>query len=226
MTGERALRAGRHRVVKGPLQPGKRSFSLTEKRINDKTSSASGAVAVRPYSFHSGYQQGRRRGMKVLVTYYTQTGNTEKVARAIYDSLTMDRMVLPAAEVKTPVGYDLVFCGFPVQAHSVPGKMAEFIKGLPKGQKVAFFATYGSLRGGQLPRQAFESAAGLAINLKVLGQFGCQGKVDAKIIDALMKKPEHRAWAEEAQSAEGHPDAADLKDARVFAQEMVDRAIG
>lgn len=164
--------------------------------------------------------------MKVLVTYHTLTGNTEKVARAIHDGLAMDKVILPAAEVKNRNGYDLVFCGFPVQAHSVPGKMAEFIKGLPKGQKVAFFATHGSQRGGQLPRQAFESAAGLAMNLKVLGQFGCRGKVDAKIIDALMKKPEHRAWAEEAQSAEGHPDAADLKDAQVFAQEIVDRAIG
>lgn len=164
--------------------------------------------------------------MKVLVTYYTQTGNTEKVARAIYDGLTMDKVILPAAEAKSRDGYDLVFCGFPVQAHSVPGKMADFIKGLPKGQKVAFFATHGSLRGGQLPRQAFESAAGLAINLKVLGQFGCRGKVDAKIIEALMKKPEHQAWAEVAQSAEGHPDAADLKDARLFAQEIIDRAIG
>lgn len=103
--------------------------------------------------------------------------------------------------------------------------MAEFIKGLPKGQQVAFFATHGSLRGGQLPKQAFESAAGLAINLKVLGKFGCRGKVETKIIDALIQKPEHKAWAEEAQSAEGHPDAADLKDALVFAQEMVDWAI-
>ena len=164
--------------------------------------------------------------MKVLVTYYTQTGNTEKIARALYDSLTMDKTILPIAEVKNREGYDLVFCGFPVQAHSVPAKMAEFIKGLPRGQKVALFATHGSQRGGQLPRQAFESAAGLAINLKVLGQFGCRGKVDAKIIDALMKKPEHKAWAEEAQSAEGHPDAADLMDAQVFAQVIVDRAIG
>jgi flavodoxin len=164
--------------------------------------------------------------MKVLVTYYTQTGNTEKVARALYDGLTMDKTILPIAEVKNREGYDFVFCGFPVQAHSVPAKMAEFIKGLPKGQKVAFFATHGSMRGGQLPRQAFESAVGLAINLKVLGQFGLRGKVDVKIIDALMKKPEHKAWAEEAQSAEGHPDAADLKDAQVFAQEIVDRAIG
>jgi flavodoxin len=162
--------------------------------------------------------------MKVLVTYYTQTGNTEKIARAIYDGLTVDKTILPAAEVKNQNGYDLVFCGFPVQAHSVPAKMAELIKGLPKGQKVAFFATHGSLRGGQLPRQAFESAEGLAIGLRIMGQFGCRGKVDPKVIDALMKKPDHKVWAEEARGADGNPDAADLKEAAEFAQAMVGKA--
>jgi len=162
-------------------------------------------------------------GMKVLVTYYSQTGNTEKVARAIYEAVTAQKEMKPVAQAAS-AGYDLVFCGFPVQAHSVPGKMAEFVKGLPKGQKTAFFATHGSLRGGQLPRQAFESAAGLAAHLKVLGQFGCRGKVDQKVIDALMKKPEHKAWAEEALGAVGNPDAADLRDAAEFAQAMVGKA--
>ena len=161
--------------------------------------------------------------MKVLVTYYTQTGNTEKVAKAIYEAVTVQKEIQPLAQAKA-AGYDLLFCGFPVQAHSVPGKMAEFIRGLPKGQKVAFFATHGSLRGGQLPRQAFESAASLAANLKVLGQFGCRGKVDAKVIEALMKKPEHKAWAEEARGADGSPDAADLKEAAEFAKAMVGKA--
>jgi len=161
--------------------------------------------------------------MKVLVTYYTQTGNTEKVAKAIYDAVAAQKEILPVAQA-VPAGYDLVFCGFPVHAHSVPGKMAEFIKGLPKGQKVAFFATHGSLRGGQLPRQAFDSAAGLAAGLKVLGQFGCRGKVDPKVIDALVKKPEHKAWAEEARGADGNPDAADLQEAAEFAQAMVVKA--
>lgn len=113
--------------------------------------------------------------MKVLVTYHTQTGNTEKVAKAIHEAVTVQKEIQPLAQAKA-TGYDLVFCGFPVQAHSVPGKMAEFIKGLPKGQKVAFFATHGSLRGGQLPRQAFESAASLAANLKVLASSDAGGR--------------------------------------------------
>ncbi len=115
----------------------------------------------------------------------------------------------------------IIFCGFPVLAHSVPGKGQPFIKGLPEGQKVAFFSTHGSLRGGHLPKQAFEHAIGLASKATILGHFSCRGTVDPKIIEALMQKPEHRAWAQEAQSADGHPDHGDLEDAKKFALEMI-----
>ena len=128
--------------------------------------------------------------MKVLVTYYTQTGNTEKLARAIYDVLTTDKTILPVADVKSLDGYHLVLCGFPVQAHSVAGQDAGADQKASEGQKVAFFATHGSLRGSQLAKQAFASAEGLAVNLTVLGQFGCRGRVEDRLIGALMSKPE------------------------------------
>ena len=159
--------------------------------------------------------------MKALVTYYSQTGNTEQIARAIYEALPVDKELKPIQDLVNADGYDIVFCGFPVQVHSVPGKAQPFIKGLGEAQKVAFFSTHGSLRGGQLPKQAFENAIGLASKATVIGHFGCRGKVDPKIIEFLMKNQENQAWAEEAQSAAGHPDAADLSDAKEFALRML-----
>ncbi|MCX5856450.1 MAG: hypothetical protein NTZ57_00800 [Deltaproteobacteria bacterium] len=159
--------------------------------------------------------------MKALVTYYSQTGNTEQIARAIYEGLPIDKELKPIKDLENADGYDIVFCGFPVQVHSVPGKAQPFIKSLGEGQKVAFFSTHGALRGGQLPKQAFENAIGLASKAKVIGHFGCRGKVDPRIIELLMKKQENQAWAEEAQSAAGHPDAADLSDAKEFALRML-----
>jgi flavodoxin len=159
--------------------------------------------------------------MKALVTYYSQTGNTEQIARAIYEALPVDKELKPIQDLENADGYDIVFCGFPVQVHSVPGKAQPFIKSLGEGQKGAFFSTHGALRGGQLPKQAFENAIGLASKAKVIGHFGCRGKVDPRIIELLMKKQENQAWAEEAQSAAGHPDAADLSDAKEFALRML-----
>ena len=100
--------------------------------------------------------------MKALVTYYSETGNTEKLARAIYEAIYIDKELKPIQDVKDTDGYDIIFYGFPVMAHSVPGKAQALIKKLPKGQKIAFFSTHGSRRDGQLPKQAFEHAIGLS----------------------------------------------------------------
>ena len=159
--------------------------------------------------------------MKALVTYYSQTGNTERLARAIYDAIDVEKELIPFGEVNGFEGYDVIFCGFPVHAHGVPGKVQPFFKKLLPGQKVALFSTHGSLRGGLFPRQAFEHALSLAKGATVIGTFGSQGAVDTKLLDAIKKQQEHQAWAEEAQSAEGHPDAADMEDGRAFAVKMI-----
>jgi flavodoxin len=109
--------------------------------------------------------------MKILVTYFTQTGNTEKVARAIYGAIGAQKEILPVEKVKDPSGYDIIICGFPVHAHSVPLPVEHFIKQIPSGKKIALFATHGSLRGGELATTAIEHGASLASTLKVLGTF-------------------------------------------------------
>ena len=156
--------------------------------------------------------------MKALVTYYSQTGNTEKLARAIYEAIHVEKKLFPIEELKSVEGYDIIFMGFPVQAHSVPAKLLPFFKNLPDGQKIALFCTHGSLRGGHLPKQALEHAIGLSSRAKVLGTFGVRGRVDPRVIDGLMNMLEHRAWIEEAQGACDHPNDADLADGKEFAR--------
>jgi flavodoxin len=159
--------------------------------------------------------------MKALVTYYSQTGNTEKIARAVYEAIHFEKELLPIRDVTTVQGYDIIFAGFPVQAHSVPAGFLPFFKKLPAGQNIALFCTHGSLRGGQLPKQAIEHAIGLASGARILGTFGVQGKVDPKVIDSLMNSVLHQAWAEEASGACDHPDEADLADAKAFAKQVL-----
>jgi len=161
--------------------------------------------------------------MKALVVYYSETGNTQKVAQAIFEAIYIEKEISALQELKNSSGYDIIFCGFPVKAHSVPEKAAKLIRGLAAGQKIAFFSTHGSLRGGHLPKQAFEHAIGLAAKLKVMGTFGCRGQVIPAVIDKLLQSPEHRAWAEEAMGAVDHPDNNDLADAKKFAAEILAR---
>lgn len=160
--------------------------------------------------------------MNILVAYYSETGNTRKVAEAIYSAIRHTRKkLLPIDQVDDVGSFDLVFCGFPVQHHSVPAKMVHFLEQLPKGKKLAIFATHGSLRGGEKAVSAFYTVLSLAKGQAILGTFGCRGQVKFQLLDEWMENPQHRAWASEAQSANGHPDAADLEEANTFAETMM-----
>jgi len=173
----------------------------------------------------------KESSMKVLVTYYSETGNTKKLAESIHNAVPeaphvtrLQADLLPVNEATGAQTYDLIFCGFPVQTHSVPPAVIPFITAIPAGTKVAFFATHGSLRGGRLAKEAFEHALSLASRAKVLGTFGTRGKVRPSVIEALQQKPEHAAWAQEALGAINHPDEADLHDARDFAATIIAKA--
>ncbi len=161
--------------------------------------------------------------MNVLVTYFSQTGNTEKVAQALCNSIQFKKVCKPINEVKDVKEYDIIFCGFPVHAHSVPGTVQTFLKTLPQDQLLALFSTHGSLRNNQMAKAGIEHALSLASHAKILGSFGCRGKVDPDVLENLMKKPENIAWCDEAQSAANHPDKADIADAEEFAQQIISK---
>lgn len=160
--------------------------------------------------------------MNILVAYYSQTGNTRKVAEAIFAGIRHNqKILLPIDQVDDSGKYDLIFCGFPVQHHSIPAPVTHFLKGIPPGKKLALFATHGSLRGGEKAISAFYAALSLTSGQTILGTFGCRGQVKFELLNEWMEKPHERTWAMEAQSANGHPDAADLEDARSFAEIML-----
>jgi len=153
-----------------------------------------------------------------LVTYLSKTGNTKKVAEAIYSALKEDKIIKPmhAVTEEEIQDADLIFIGFPVHSHTVPYKAEVFIKKIPAGKKVALYSTHGSISGTRLSREALEYAVTLAGNLNILGTFSCRGQVSMEALDILLKSPEHTAWAEMAPSAKTHPDKSDLEDASVF----------
>lgn len=158
---------------------------------------------------------------KTLVTYVSGTGNTKKVAEAIFEALDGDKTIKPINDVETVDGFGLVFVGFPVHAHSVPYKVDAFIKKLLPAQKVAFFCTHGALSGHRLSREGLEHAATAASKCKLLGTYSCRGKISVEVIEAIKKSPENFEWLEMASSADSHPNETDLAEAKVFARQVV-----
>ncbi len=156
--------------------------------------------------------------LKTLITYESRTGNTKKIAEAIFDATEGEKSLIPIAEGPNLNEFSLVFIGFPVLSHSVSYKVETFLKSIPAGKKVAFFSTHGTLAGSQLSREALEYAVTLASKAQVMGTFACRGKVSLNALEVLSKSPEHAAWTDMAASARSHPDESDLKDAQDFGQ--------
>jgi flavodoxin len=155
---------------------------------------------------------------KTLITYFSRTGNTKKIAEAVFEAVPGDKTLLPIKEVTDLAPYRLVFIGFPVQSHGVPPPIEDFLRSIPAGKRIALFSTHGSVTGSSLAREALEHATILAAGAKLVGTFACRGKVSLQALEILSQSPEHEAWADMAASAATHPDEHDLAEARTFAR--------
>ena len=163
--------------------------------------------------------------MNSLVLFYSETGNTEKIAKTIYDSLPDEKSLINIIDldVNTLSNYDLIFFGCPVHAHSVPKAVKSFLKDLPDNltSKIALFITYG------VPDKMFYEGCLSTLSksfqkksLEVLGEFHCLGKHSA--IDLLAKFFPDKV--NDAKKSDSHPDEADLKAAKKFALDIIKKA--
>ncbi len=166
--------------------------------------------------------------MRALVAYMSKTGNTKKVADAIYEALDCEKEIMPIDQVGDIGGYDLSFLGFPVQRFGPDPKTVSFLRmHCQPGRDVALFVTHGAPEdAAELPGwlEGFWHAAAGA---NVLGKFDCQGQLAGwiKFIMSIIPDREIRAMARRDNS-QGQPDAARLDRARAYAREMLERKKG
>jgi flavodoxin I len=169
--------------------------------------------------------------MKVLIACFSQTGNTEKIARAIRDELSgghETRLVkIDEIEPDAAGGYDVVFVGSPCHAGDLSAQAKSFLAGLPQqgGFAVAGFITHASSayeRGGfEKCIVSFETISS-GKGIPYLGCFDCQGFLSPEIQPYVKKarKVTDEEWDAIIEKMNGHPDAEDERKAREFAREV------
>ena len=172
--------------------------------------------------------------MKVLITYYSGTGNTKKIASAIKEGLPGHEVDLfPVKEVNpTELGnYDLLFLGSGTYGFNVSRKITTLIKkatSLPGN--FAYFSTHESQKSWP---DAFKSVNDMLKdhNCKILGEFDCSGE---NLVEKAQEqreamysrmKPEEKVEAEKIYQnfVKGRPNADDLKNAKNFAKEIIQK---
>lgn len=166
--------------------------------------------------------------MKTLVTYVSNTGNTRKVAEAIYGEVPGEKEFEELSGVESLEAYDLVFIGFPINAGGPNPTAREFMENNVAGKTVAVFTTHGAPEDHEDVAGWLAACREAATGADLLGLFDCQGEVDQAIIDFLLKAddPKLRVFGEAGASGEGkgQPDESRIERAREFAREVVAKA--
>ena len=161
--------------------------------------------------------------MKILVAYMSKTGNTKKVAEAIYDEIKGEKELKRIEDVSDIGGYDLSFLGFPTHQFGPDKKTKELlVKHCVNGRKVALFITHCSPEDiPELPEWMgkFKESASKA---NLVGFFDCQGEL-SKGLELMMKiAPDKKMrFFAKNHNSQGQPDESRLRRAREFAREVM-----
>jgi len=150
--------------------------------------------------------------MKSAIVYFSQTGNTKKIAEFIQKGIKSttgqcDILKLKEVKGKDLIRYDLIGLGCPVFGYREPANVKAFIDSLPqlKGKHCFVFVTHGTVLGKTLATMSW------ALHQKgmvVIGSFHCYADVFVPSIPY--------PWF-----TTGHPDEVDFKEAKTFGKEIV-----
>jgi flavodoxin/ferredoxin len=151
--------------------------------------------------------------MKAIIIYYSQTGNTRKIAQAIYAGIKkvlkkVDILPLKEADPKKLGEYDLIGLGSPVWGFKEPPNVTAFIDKLVgmKGKHFFPFCTHGTLPSGYMQSMV------PALRKKGMIFIGYNDWYGS-CINQVLPRP---------YLTEGHLDDIDLKEAGDFGRQMAD----
>lgn len=162
--------------------------------------------------------------MKYAILYYSETGNTEKLAQAIYESIDSDEKTIAEIDFDMDIpDADLYFIGFPVHRGSCSAKVIDCFEKIKSG-KIALFATCG-LQPNLKYKNKIKSAVTIWLSgdVKCIGFFLCNGKTSEKGHEELLKYFSDYQEEVDAMLTQGNmrPDAQDISELREYVSETI-----
>jgi len=163
--------------------------------------------------------------MKVLITYMSNTGNTKKVAEAIFEEIKEDKEIMPIDQIDSIDSYDLTFLGFPVKKMGPDKKTRKLLnRHCIDGRNVVLFITHAAPEGSSELQSWLEKFRNEASKANIVDLFDCQGELGKTIkwIMSIMPNKDFRRWVKEDNS-QGQPDETRIERARVFTREVMEK---
>ena len=179
--------------------------------------------------------------MKILITYYSETGNTKMIAEAIHaitsqnnDSVLKDFKDLKVEELDN---YDLVFLGSACHHADLAPPVLRFVETIPESPKfkLAGFVTHSTYppEGSDSHAEMFEQWGSKCSktyeklqtekNIDYKGYFRCMG-VPSKPIEGFIHNEiitDKDEWIEYLEEIVKHPNEIDVENAKKFAKDIL-----
>ena len=161
------------------------------------------------------------------MAYISQTGNTKKVAQAIYDEVPGEKDLVPIGDVPDSSIYDLIFMGFPVHQFG-PDKKAVLrtTQHCVPGRKVALLITHAAPEDEPELQEWLSKLREAASGAEIVGLFDCQGQMSkpVKMVLRLSRDKKLREWSK-TDSSQGQPDEGRIGKAKEFAKEVLGKVV-
>ena len=158
--------------------------------------------------------------MKVLVAYMSNTGNTKKVAEAMYEEIKDEKEIVPIDMVDSIEGYDITFLGFPIKQMGPDKKTKKFLnQHCLEGRNIVLFITHAAPEESPDLPPMLDKFRHEASKANIVDMFDCQGELNKNVkrIMSIMPNKDFRRWAKQDNS-QGQPDKTRIERARVFAK--------
>ncbi len=158
--------------------------------------------------------------MKVLVAYMSKTGNTKRVAEAMFEEITDEKEIKPIDEVESIEGYDVAFLGFPIHMDGPDKKAARILeKHCIKSRNVVLFITHAAPEDSPDLPPALDKFRQAARHANIVDMFDCQGQLDKTTKRIMSVLPDARLrQCAKMDNSQGQPDRTRLDRARAFSR--------
>ena len=168
--------------------------------------------------------------MKTQVLYKSRTGNTEKLAKAIFEAIPGKNKDIAAFQGQTDYDMgDLYFIGFWTDRGSASMDVLDYLGSL-QGKRIALFGTCGM---GQSPEYYKKIEENIRVFIEdhneYMGAYICQGKMPMAVREKYMNmknaqnKKQVEAMIQNFDMAMLHPDEKDLQGAKKFVKDIFER---
>ncbi len=148
--------------------------------------------------------------MKTLIIYSSQTGNTKKLAEALYRAVDGEKHICPIEEAPDSEKFDLVVLGFWLMAGKPDPKSSDFLVKLGSVD-LFLFATHGAASDSPHALNGMALAESLVSEANIVGRFNCSGEVNPAFLEKAKQKDPQPPWIDDAPASVGHPDPNDIR---------------